>query len=128
MPVLIDGVIGSKDHAHAYIACQFFETKDCGAIRQPGKRQTVFAQINSQIVIPQSGNIAANRRRADARGVQSGRETTALSKTFVENRSVKREGRRPRRAPARNRQFDEHSGCRCHTDFQDTSAVDHFPS
>jgi hypothetical protein len=129
MPALINDVIRSKDDAHTHVARQFFETKQCGAIRQPGNGQTVFSQMHSQIVIPQFGNIAANRGSRDACAVQLGRETPALRETFVKNRSLKRDVRPLwRRAPARNGHFDEHSGHRCRTDFQDTSAVDHFSS
>jgi hypothetical protein len=129
MAVLINHVIRSKDHTHTHVARQFFEAKQCGAIRQTGNWQTVFSQMHSQIVIPQFGNIAANRGSADACAVQLGREPPALCETFVKNRSVEREVRpRWRQVPARIRHFDEHSSHRHRTDFQHASAVDHFTS
>jgi hypothetical protein len=85
--------------------------------------------MHSQIVIPQFGNIAANRGSGDARAVQLGRETPALCETFVKNRSVEREVRtRWRQVPARIRHLDEHSSDRCRTHFQDAPTVDHFSS
>jgi hypothetical protein len=129
MPVLINHVIGSKDHAHTHIARQFFEAKQCGPIRQPGHRQAGFPQMRSQIVIPQGRHIAANRGREDACAVQFGRERPTLRETFVKNRSMKREVRtRSRLVSGRNRHFDKRSGYRCRTNFQDTSAVDHLSS
>src|SRR5580658_1680094 len=85
--------------------------------------------MQSQIVIPESGNIAANRGSEDACAAQFGGETPALRESFVENRSVKRDVRLPRRqVPARNWHFDERSGHCPHSDFQNASAVDHFSS
>jgi hypothetical protein len=129
MSVLIDDMIRSKDHAHTHVARQILETKNRSAIRQPGNWQTVFAQMRSQIAVPQLGNIAANRGNEDACTVHFGPESPALRETFVKNRSLQRAVRpRRRRVPARNGQVDKPSGHRCRTDLHDTSAVDHFRS
>jgi hypothetical protein len=109
MPVLINDVIRSKDDAHTHVARQFFETKQCGAIRKPGNRQTVFAQARSQIVVPQLGNIAANCGSQDACAVQFGCEPAALFETLVKNGALKRDAIWPR-VPAENRHLDQRSG------------------
>jgi hypothetical protein len=78
IPASIHDVIRSKDHAHTNIAREFFETKQSGAIRQPGNRHTIFTQMHSQIVIPQLGNIAANRGRQDACAFQFGGKSPGI--------------------------------------------------
>jgi hypothetical protein len=85
--------------------------------------------MRSQIVIPQLGNIAANQGNEAARALQFGRETPALGETLVKNHSLKGDAcPRWRQVPAKDRHFDERSGHSCCTDFQDTSALDHFSS
>ena len=129
MPVLIlvwiHDVVHSSDHSHTHIAREFFETKQRGAIGQPGKRRRVFAQMPSEIVVPQLGNIAEDRRSEDACAVQFGRKSPALRETFVKNRSLKRGlCLHWRRLATENAQVDERSGHRCRTDFHHKSAVD----